>query len=258
MQTNIIDTNTQLINNEIFHFSEIDSTNLYLLKNDLENGTVAMADFQTSGRGRMTRKWEAPKDDALLFSLLLTENLEQFHPAAFTFLTAIAVLEGLKKVYYDLPAILKWPNDILVDSKKISGILVESRSLGNKLSKVVIGVGININQDTAFFDNDALKHGTSLKLVTGQVGNRIFILENILESLEENLFFAKGSDVSLVLKKWKNYCPYIGKPLTIISKGKNYHGVFSDMDHDGGLVLDINGKKHTFYAGDVTIDKDSL
>lgn len=258
MKKETLDIDTVLIKKEFLHFSEIDSTNSYLLDNNVENGTVVLADFQTAGRGRLSRKWEAPKEDALLFSLSITQDLEHYHPAAFTFVSSIAVLEGLQKIYMDLPAILKWPNDLLIEGKKISGILVESRSTGNKITKVVIGIGININQNEDFFDAEALKHGTSLKLATGQEGDRIFILENILESLEENLLFAKEKDISAVLNKWKRYCPYIGKEVTLQEKNHIHKGIFEDMNHEGGIVLNVEGKTKIFYAADVTIDKESL
>lgn len=135
---------------------------------------------------------------------------------------------------------------------------MESRSAGSNLSKVVIGVGININQNADFFNSEALKYGTSLKLATGQEGNRIFILENILESLEENLLFAKNRNISEILNKWKKYCPYIGKPVTLVEKGKQYKGIFTDMNHEGGIILNLSGKEKVFYAADVSIDKESL
>ncbi|MFP4548436.1 MAG: biotin--[acetyl-CoA-carboxylase] ligase [Fidelibacterota bacterium] len=258
MQTQTIDINTQIIKPEILHFSKIDSTNHYLLKNDLANGTVAMADFQTAGRGRLQRKWEASKSDGLLFSLLINENLDQYHPAAFSFLSAIAVYEGLRNVYYQLPLALKWPNDVICNGKKICGILVESRSSGSGLTKVVIGIGININQDQIFFNREGLTHGTSLKLETGQDGDRIFLLEAILESLEENLLFAKNEEISTILNKWKSYCPYIGKQIKLIENKKEHSGVFEDLDHEGGIILNQEGELNTYYAADVSIDKDSL
>ncbi len=254
-----LDIRTNLINNEILHFNEIDSTNIYLLNTkELQNGTVALADYQTAGRGRMSRKWEATKDDALLFSIIINENLNQYHPAAFTFLTSIAVFEALKNLYYDIPISLKWPNDIISEGKKICGILVESRSSGNRLTKVVIGIGININQNYDFFQQESLQHGTSLKLITGQEGDRYNILGSILESLEQNLIFAQNRKITEILEKWKKYCPYIGKHIKLLENKNEHFGIFEDLNSEGGIILNQNGKFQTYYAADVTIDKDYL
>ncbi len=253
-----LDIQTSIIRKKISHFSEIDSTNHYLMTEDLPNGTVVMADYQTAGRGRLQRKWEASKDDALLFSVLVTDQLAQIHPAAFSFLTAIAVYEGLKDVYYDLPLALKWPNDVISNRKKISGILVESKSSGNQFKKVVLGIGININQDTDFFRRDGLGHGTSLKLATGQEGNRLFILESILECLNNALVFAQNNTIQTVIEKWKSFCPYIGKHIKLLEKGEEHLGIFEDLNHEGGIILNHDGNRKTYYAADVSIDKDYL
>lgn len=259
MKLKSLDINTQIINKNILHFTEIDSTNLYLLnQTELNNGTVAVADFQTAGRGRLTRKWEAPQEDALLFSLLINKNLNFYHPAAFTFIAALAVLEGMKKIYYDFPAILKWPNDIIINGKKLCGILVESRSAGQELSKVVTGIGVNVNQTTDFFEENNLHHATSLKLATGQDTDRFYLLEALLESLEENLLYAQNRNISDILTKWKKYCPHIGRKVKLLEKNKEYHGVFTDLNPEGGIILTIDGEQHTFYAADVSLDKDSL
>jgi len=258
VKTQTIDINTKLIKPQILHFRKIDSTNHYLLENDLANGTVAVADFQSAGRGRLQRKWEASERDGLLFSLLINENLDQFHPASFSFLSAIAVYEALRNLYYQLPLALKWPNDVICDGKKICGILVESRSTGAGLTKVVIGMGININQDQIFFNREGLTHGTSLKLATGQEVDPIYLLESVLESLEEALLFAKDEAISIILNKWKSYCPYIGKHIKLIENEKEHSGIFEDLDHEGGIILNQKGQMNTYYAADVSIDKDYL
>lgn len=258
MQTRTIDVNTIMVKSQILHFKKIDSTNHHLLENDLPNGTVALADFQTAGRGRLQRKWEASESDGLLFSLLINEELEQYHPACFSFVSAIAVYEGLRNVYYQLPLALKWPNDVICNGKKICGILVESRSSGRGLTKVVIGIGVNINQDQIFFNREGLTHGTSLKLVTGQEGDRIYLLESILESLEEALLFAKNEAIGTILSKWKSYCPHIGKHIKLIENDREHFGVFEELDPEGGIVLNQNGELNTYYAADVSIDKEYL
>ena len=258
MNTIQLDVRTKHINNEILHFDEIDSTNQYLLDHELPHGTVALADYQSAGRGRLARKWQASKSDALLFSLSLSQHLQQIHPAGFSFLASIAVYEGLRSIYYQLPLALKWPNDVIVNGHKICGILVESRSAGSEMTKVVLGIGVNINQGTEFFQQDGLHHGTSLKLETGQEGDRFYILKSILESMEQNIEFAINRDIDEIVEKWKNYCPYIGKHIKLLERGKEHPGIFEDLDHEGGIILNHNGERKTYYAADVSIDKDYM
>lgn len=254
-----IDAKIKLLRDEVLYFEEIDSTNAYLLNtNNINNGTVALADFQTAGRGRLSRKWEAPTSDALLFSFVLNKDLNLYSPAAFTFIASVGVLEGLASIYYGLRLSLKWPNDIIYNGKKICGILVESKSAGNTLSKVVVGIGININQDEEFFAWHNFGHATSLKMITGNSCDRKYLLETVLESLEQNLLFAQNNEIGQVLEKWKSHCPYIGKHIKLLDNQKEYLGIFEDMNHDGGIILNIHGNRQTFYAGDVSIDKDYL
>lgn len=253
-----LDIFTSIINPEILHFDSIDSTNKYLLENDHPNGTVALADFQTAGRGRMTRKWKASKSEALLFSILLNENIREYHPSILSFITAIAVFEGLSNVYRYLPFSLKWPNDILANKKKICGILLESRSTGGDFSKIVIGIGINVNQPAKFFKQKGLEHGSSLLIETSKIGDRIKILESVLDSLEQNLVFASKRSEAEVLNKWKSFCPYIGKQVKLLESNKEHVGIFEDLDSEGGIILNQNGRKSTFYAADVSFDKEYL
>ncbi|MBN2279662.1 MAG: biotin--[acetyl-CoA-carboxylase] ligase [Candidatus Marinimicrobia bacterium] len=258
MKVKQLDILTSFIRPQILHFEEIDSTNKYLLEKDHPNGTVALADFQSAGRGRLDRKWEASKSDALLFSLVLSDNINQYHPCILSLITSVAVYESLKKVYYHLPLALKWPNDVISNKKKLCGILIETRSTGSEFSKIVIGIGVNINQSRNFFEKEGLDHGTSLLLETGQQGDRIYILKSILEALEENLFYSRDHEIQDVLYRWKNYCPYIGKIVKLNEKEEDHIGIFEDLTPEGGMILNQNGERKIFYAADVSFDKEYL
>ena len=122
----------------------------------------------------------------------------------------------------------------------------------------MIGIGINVNQPEEFFNQIGLHHGSSLLLETGQMGNRIYVLESVLDSLEQNLLFAKNRLEVEVINKWKSYCPYIGREIKLLEKEIEHVGIFEDLDSEGGLILNMSGQLKTFYAADVSFDKEYL
>ena len=252
------DTEFKNLQNSYFHFETIPSTNSYLLDADAEHGTVALADYQTSGRGRKHRKWLTPKSKSLLFSILLQENLEELPHYIYTFLSSVAVYEAIDKCSKSANPALKWPNDVLLNSKKVCGILTESKANSNRLKKVVVGIGLNINQGQEYFADNDLKFGTSLRIETGKNYDLKRILESVLSHFDQNLSlaFAKGGEH--ILNKWRKYCPYINRTITLTTDHARVSGVFKDIADDGGLVLKIGEEEKKFYAGDVSFDKRSL
>jgi len=136
-------------------------------------------------------------------------------------------------------------------------IILGHRGEGD-FSKIVIGIGINVNQPAKFFKQKGLEHGSSLLIETSKIGDRIKILESVLDSLEQNLVFASKRSEAEVLNKWKSFCPYIGKQVKLLESNKEHVGIFEDLDSEGGIILNQNGRKSTFYAADVSFDKEYL
>jgi len=254
-----ININTTIIRIPIQHFDIIDSTNKYLMNNNVKNGTTVLTDYQTAGRGRMSRKWEARKSESLLFSIALNKKLEMYKPHSFTFLASLGVYEGIKNIFPDLPISLKWPNDVLINKKKVCGILVESKASGGMFTKVVIGIGLNVNQGKDFFNTNALKTGTSLKieLESKYEVDRERILESVLSAMDNNLIFGMEQP-DQIQTRWKKYCPYISSEISIFDGEKNIKGIFKDVSNDGGLILRKDGIDQIFYAGDVSINKEFI
>jgi BirA family biotin operon repressor/biotin-[acetyl-CoA-carboxylase] ligase len=228
------------------------------MKKDLPAGTIAVADFQDKGRGRKQRKWEAPAGESLLFSILLKKNIDQLAPHIYTFMSGVAVCECLENYSPDLEPKLKWPNDVLIGTRKVCGILVETKTRDSRFQKVVIGIGLNVNQDSADFQKEELRFGGSLKMATGTKYNRGRVLACLLKYFDRNLDLTFKQGEQVVMDKWRTYCPYIGKEITISTEKEAISGIFQDIASDGALILKFENKREKFYAGDVSFDKRSI
>jgi BirA family biotin operon repressor/biotin-[acetyl-CoA-carboxylase] ligase len=256
---------------DIYRFGKIDSTNSHLLKLGEEGfpeGTVVVADEQTAGRGRFGRSWEAEPQTNLLFSLLLRPHfLQQDEIFVLTFAAAVSVAEVIEKAAGVRPQ-LKWPNDVLLEGKKVCGILLESshRAAGsrvsyfdsnerdfdsNRLSHVVLGIGLNVNQQS--FSPAISSEATSLSLLTGRKFDRDEILSAILANFSSVYESLQKGDFYSVMKKWRDRSIMFGKKITISLAGKTFEGICDGVTDDGALVLQTGSGLKKFTAGEITI-----
>jgi len=248
----------KILQPQILHAEQISSTNTYFLQNHSHpNGTVLLADYQTAGKGRHGRVWHSPPRQDLLFSVLLTELYNRAFLHVYTFLAAVAVYEGLESLgggSYKLD--LKWPNDVLLEGRKLCGILVQNRLVGNETSQIVIGIGINVNQPANFFIGE-LSQGTSLNAALGKSVDRIEVLKQVLVALDRWLFILGDSGETTIFDRWKDICSSIGKKVLVNDGQRIYVGIFKDLSSQGGLVLETDGRCRVFYAADVTLVKET-
>ncbi len=244
---------TEWIGRNFILLEETDSTNSFILsdKNELPNGTVVFAEHQTAGRGRLNRSWISAPEQNLTFSVLITEIsplLPDIHLVNFA--ASIAVAESIQNLY-QLPTDLKWPNDVLVRNKKISGILIESLSSGSLIKKLALGIGVNVNQTT--FTGDFLIQPTSLKNELREAVSREKFLAEILNNLEQELLNL-AADKQAVIDDWKSKCSALHDKITINIDSKEYDGVLDDINEQGFLLLrtpEDEIKKFTF--GDIQV-----
>lgn len=162
----------------ILHYKTLDSTNdsaLELAREGASEGTVIVTEYQKQGRGRFERKWFSPRGKGLLFSIILRPNLQASSVSILTHVAAKAVQEVLKEAFH-LAAKLKRPNDVLVNGKKICGILTEASGQGHAISYVVLGIGLNVNTGK----KDLLRTATSILAETGKPAEQEELLERIL------------------------------------------------------------------------------
>lgn len=246
-----IKLDTDYIGRNFIYSDEVESTNAMLLggKDSNQNGTVFLAEFQSKGRGRKEREWISSSGQNLTFSILLKGEFKEQKINLVNLCSAIAVAQSLENLYqFDVE--LKWPNDILVHKKKIAGILLESVSKGNKISRVVVGIGINVNQPN--FPGQFDIPPTSVRKESHSLVSREKLLSEVLNNFEQLLEMSKKSGKK-VLTLWRNRCKMLGEKVKIVDGDKIKVGIFDDIDESGFLMLRIGDKLEKIHYGDVSL-----
>jgi len=213
------------------------------------DGLVVIADEQSAGRGRLGRTWSAKAGQSLLFSVLLrndphaTDNLDRL-----TLLAGLATAVALERVSQNTsraaPAFeMKWPNDLLIEGKKIAGILVESRTSPDA---VVIGVGINVTQHAADFPPELQGHATSLRIAGTNTIDRLAVAAELMNALNHYLSLPPENDTWLA--EWKSRCGMLGRQVKLHSDNAIHEGVVTDVMPLHGLVLRDNSGVTRFFS----------
>jgi BirA family transcriptional regulator, biotin operon repressor / biotin---[acetyl-CoA-carboxylase] ligase len=246
-----IKLDTEVIGRNFVYCEEVDSTNSVLLssKDYNQHGTVMLAENQTQGRGRKNRQWFSNSGQNLTFSILLKDELNPDSINIINLGTSVCVAQALENLF-QLNVELKWPNDVLVNGRKIAGILLESTSKGSKINRLVIGLGINVNQPN--FPGKFDLPPTSVRKEFKDQVSRERLLSEILNNFEETLEIVK-KDKSKVLNDWRARCKMIGEKVNVLEEDKVKFGVFVDIDDDGFLILKVGEKKEKIHFGDVSL-----
>jgi BirA family biotin operon repressor/biotin-[acetyl-CoA-carboxylase] ligase len=246
---------TAFIGKQLIVLDSVSSTNEYargLSVTDGPHGTVIIAEEQTAGRGRFGRRWEAAASMNILFSILLRPDrslLERIPLVPFA--AAIAVAEAIETVT-GLTVECKWPNDLLVSRKKISGMLLESVMTSSSIEKLVLGIGVNVNQEE--FPADIQPQPTSLRNETGKPVDRILLMQRLLEALEDRYMQLIHGAPAATLALWKSRTTMFGTQVTVQQLHDTLSGIAEDISADGSLLLrNANGLLYAVRAGDVTL-----
>lgn len=245
--------NTEFIGRNFIYVEEIDSTNTFLLdrsNNITQNGTVVLAESQTSGRGRKDRTWQSQKESNLTFSVLLFKEKKLFEKLnLINFAAALAVATAIENLY-QLRTNLKWPNDVLINSKKTSGILVESSSCGNNIERVIVGIGVNVNQTS--FQGKFNYPPTSIKHEFKKQVERERLLAEILNLFEFLLNKIKTNN-NYILNEWRSKCNMIGEKISVHEGEEIKYGKFEDIDENGFLLLKTKDGIEKITVGDLNV-----
>ena len=241
---------------EIIYFGETDSTNLrakYLAAEGAREGTVVVAETQTQGRGRKGRTWFSPESEGIYTSIILRPPISPNEAPKLTLMASVAVAEALLSLT-SLKINIKWPNDIMINGKKLAGILTEISTDMDRIDYVVIGVGVNVNTSRKGLHPDIRQTATSVFMETGKVFPRIALLRAYLEWLEiyYEAFKTKGFDP--ILNRWKHFADIIGRMISVDLMDSIRVGTVLDVDKDGFLILqDRKGTIERIISGDVTL-----
>ena len=221
----------------LLQLQSVDSTNNYasrlLHKESVSEGTVILAAHQTGGRGQGGNQWVSEKGMNLLFSIILKPD---FLPASKQFYLSMSVAAGIQQYISDLeiPALIKWPNDILTDGRKLSGILIENMVMGSNLSTSVIGIGLNVNQKVFSAD---LAQATSFTLETGKIFDLSDTLQKLLRCLEDwinLLYLGKFMDIRTA---YLNRLWMLNAWITFTDQSGRFTGRIVDVAETGELAV---------------------
>lgn len=230
--------NTQWLGHSIRYFEELPSTNTYLKKlsnSDIDHGLLCLTDHQTKGRGQYERKWESEKGKNLTFSLALTPaDTGRFH--VLTLVCALSIVEKLNAFLNASCAAIKWPNDVILNNKKTAGILTETVFSGNKFDRLIIGIGININQEK--FSADVAEVATSVSLEKEENINREQFLADLLNRIEYKYIQWEQQQSSLIKTINRNiigYGQWVG--LKVDDEMQNELYKLLGIDENGSLLM---------------------
>ncbi len=244
---------TDIIGKEIVFFPSIDSTNakaFELGRDGAPEGTAVIADMQTSGKGRIGRKWESPPGVNLYASIILRPGIMPQEAHQLTFLLAVAAAEAVGSYSPKRPKV-KWPNDVLIDSRKVAGILMEMDSEADRVHFVVAGIGVNLNIREKDFPAYIRATAASLRDKRGAEIDRAEFTRDLFSSIEKWYKIYLGKGFSPVLDAWKGYFGFEGKPVSVSSFNRNTSGICMGVDKDGALLVKTPSGVERVISGDV-------
>ena len=242
--------NTRVIGKKIVYFNKIDSTNIYakkLAKEGDKEGCVVIADVQEKGRGRKNRIWFSP-EGGLWFSVILYPKIPPQNAMIITMAASISIAEAIKK-NTNLKPVIKWPNDLLFQEKKICGIFTELDAEMDWINYAVIGIGINVNN---FINKDLRNIATSLKIETKKEFSRVKLLADILNNFDINYSHIKSGNIKFIRDTWFSYTNIIGRDVKVNNENVIVEGIVIDVDNEGCLILDTNNGIIRVFSGDIT------
>jgi BirA family biotin operon repressor/biotin-[acetyl-CoA-carboxylase] ligase len=222
-----------------------------LAREGAAEGTVVITEYQSSGRGRMDRRWQAPPNSSLLLSLLFRPRIDPQQLQRLTMLCGLAAIDAIESVT-GLEVGLKWPNDIVCGEAKVGGILTEIELDGQRIDFAIVGMGLNVNLDPAQLPEPLMMPATSLARECGAPVARLPLLWALLRAVESRYdALAAGHSPH---GAWATRLVTIGQPVSVSLTDAVLHGVAEGVDPDGGLVLRLDdGRLETVLAGDVSL-----
>jgi BirA family biotin operon repressor/biotin-[acetyl-CoA-carboxylase] ligase len=218
-------------------------------------GEVVIADSQTAGRGRFDRHWESPAGKSIYLSLILRPDISPVQSTQLTLVAAVAIAETLAN-FSKVKPFIKWPNDVLINEKKVCGILTEMSVDREKINFVVVGIGINVNTDHEDFSEEIKDTATSLAMVNGSECDRNEITQAFFRKFEEWYRKYLSQGFSPVRKRYSELSCLHGKRIEVVFEEERQKGVCEGIDETGALLIKTdNGNVKRILAGDVIILK---
>ena len=244
---------TRFVGREIIYKDSVGSTNgvaFDLALAGCGEGTCVIAETQGAGRGRLRRRWRSPYGKNIYVSSVLRPALHPSEVSSLTFISCLAAFDTLTSM--GLAPTLKWPNDVVVNGRKICGTLIELIVEPDTVRFVVIGIGLNVNMSEADMDEEIRGKATSLFLETGNCFERARVCGMLLNNLEKYYEAVKGRGVDEICRLWEERANIRGVFMEIVQADRVYRGVSEGIGRDGAMLLrEESGVVTRVIAGDV-------
>lgn len=234
---------TRFLGRTVYYCDSVSSTNNLakeLAGQGAADGTLVVAEEQTGGKGRLGRQWCSAKYKGSFFSFILFPPLMPQEANMVTLITAVAMASAVRDET-GVAAGIKWPNDLLVNGKKICGILTELSAEMERINYMVVGVGLNVNQEENDFPEEVSASATSLKDQTGSNISRVKLVQAFLLEFEKWYLLALENGFAPVLARWKEMSVSLNCPVRIHNPNSSWDGWAEDIDSDGALLLRLPG-----------------
>ena len=247
--------NTSWAGCDVLYFPETDSTNTRAKRLGDEgavHGTLVAADRQTGGKGRRGRRWESPAGSSIYMSILLRPDIPPDQAPMLTLVMAQSTAEAIR-IRTGEEALIKWPNDIVINGKKVCGILTEMSTEIQWINHVVIGVGINVN--TEYFPEELTETATSIYLESGGKQQRSGLIAEVLKQFERYYaMFLETGNLSAMQEEYNRLLVNRDREVKVLEPGNEYNGYAIGINETGELLIRTeDGQIREVYAGEVSV-----
>ena len=245
---------SQWLGQNVKFFEEIDSTNnevRRMAEQGAPEGTLVVAEIQTAGKGRRGRRWDSPKGSGIWHSFLLRPEFAPEHASMLTLLAAMAVRKSVSDVT-GLECLIKWPNDIVINGKKICGILTEMSAQFDYINHIVIGIGINVHNES--FPEELQDHAGSLLLECGKRVHRADLIEAFLEEFERlYAIYLQTEDLSALQEEYDQLLVNRGRQVRVLDPKEPFEGKAMGITKKGELIVDTWESRKLVSSGEVSV-----
>lgn len=239
------------------HFDEVETTQLIahdLVRENTPDGTVVVAESQTAGRGRMLRPWDSSQGKGIWMTAILRPDVPPHQAPQFTLVTAVSVVSAIKALYPNVNAQIKWPNDLLINGKKCTGILTEMIAEADRVQALLIGIGINVNQQMEDFPQELRTIATSLAIELGEELDRAALAAKVLAYLEQYADHYVQHGFSHIKALWEQHSATIGQQVKATTAREVIEGKAIAITESGVLEIQTaKGEIKGVYSADIEL-----
>jgi len=246
---------TKIFGKKVYSYRKVGSTNVLgfrLAETKAEEGTLILADEQTKGKGRMGRSWYSPPGLGLWMSLILGPDIPPFKAPGLSICAGLALAQAILEIT-GIEAKIRWPNDCLIDGKKVGGILLELSAELDRINFVIVGIGVNVNHSAKDFPKSLAQTATSMKIKLGKDISRLALLTSFLERFERIYLSFKKKGLSPQREMIRSFSSLFGKKVTVKCGKEKIEGMAKNIDENGSLVIKTKKGEKVVTAGEVIV-----